>query len=84
MAEPKSIYGNGDQGNKYVQPSKQLEDLELVRAHGQIELENIIFIIASPSAQTLWWWQNPNLSIRMESKEISMFNLPSNWSKRNW
>ena len=31
VAEPKSIYGNGDQGNKYVQPSKQLEDLELVR-----------------------------------------------------
>ena len=31
VAEPKSIHANGDQGNKFVQASKQLEDLEVVR-----------------------------------------------------
>ena len=31
MAEPKSIYKNGDQGNKYVQASNKSEQTDLVK-----------------------------------------------------
>ena len=85
MVEPKSIYGLMDQGNKFVQPSKQLEDLELVRGYSSCSLKPPphLNIFSHTELQALEL-RSRKTSMNLVKLVLSMSQTLGHWRNQKW